>query len=203
MTFLFTQSRVQFCVFGRFGWACIGRFPSIDFGSSSGLEYRLSRCGGVFCWWSCRSVQLRLPVDAPLRRRLVTAGVKTPAVLAEDRLPPWQPALVGSVDCWPMVINYSSQFGGRPGSITASGRDWRRVSSSWGVDVAGSRNPLGWKLPCGGPLFGELSGGTWMAAGALPRQRGNLYGWVLRRPNFLSILAFWAYRRGRSILREP
>jgi hypothetical protein len=41
----------------------------------------------------------------------------------------WQ-ALMESVDYWPMAIIIHKTFGGKPKPVTASWRDWWKVSSS-------------------------------------------------------------------------
>jgi hypothetical protein len=57
-----------------------------------------------------------------------------------------------------MVRPILKTLGGKPKLVSASGRDWRTVSSSCGVYVT-LWDVRCTELMCGGPLCGELSGG--------------------------------------------
>jgi len=53
-----------------------------------------------------------------------------------------QPALMGSVGCWPMAIDLFSDLGASLGQHPPSWRGWRKVSPSWGAHVAAHQYAL-------------------------------------------------------------
>ena len=100
-------------------------------------------------------------------------------------------------------------WGSTEACIRPLGRDGWLVSSTREVHVAGGRWPLrARRRPCGGPLFGKLSGGNWIArwlpaASALGRPRAGRS--VFGRPptNKRLLLPFGETPAARSLSAWP
>ena len=114
---------------------------------------------------------------------MLSALVETPGWLKTGCV--LQPALMGSVDCWPMAIDQYSHSGAGPGRhpflVDVAGVGYPppedRMSQSAGA-LCG-RGSL-----CGGPFLGELSGGKWMTSLASLFGGLRLSGRAPRRPAF-------------------